>query len=672
MAFFNGLLALLAVWVLCAFFAHRFSCNAALLPLPVLAGAVLWLWLFGLMGRLLLGGWLFYTAVAAVALWLALKKQWPAAVKKLKQPGFLLFCGASLLFLILFACTQPMFISWDEFTFWGTAAKVTKLQNLLHPAAKGNLQAWSYNPALPLVSYLFSFFGTRFTEWSVYAAYASIYAACIGAAVAVFPAKRWAGAGVFAAACWLLPFVFHSPGLGGVSSIYMTAMGDGLLGFVFGGCLCFYFAAPRKAGSFFGLALCLGFLTLIKDMGLVYALIVAVVAAVDWLFASGKPTVKRLGKTAGIAAGLCAVSAGLYLAWSRYASAVYGAAKSSIGSGEEATGMSLPTTVLTGLKQLVGLEERSERFVAVYELMVASPRNIAVSLLGSGLVTMALIAVILAVAAFGLPKGQRQTPVLLFLLCGIALVGFLVLHLFTYVFIFSKQEALQLKDYARYISPYYMGWALAALGLLARGSCAPQRKSALPRLAGLGLLAAFCLLIYQRGLPVSGFLNPPHILYTQRKEIAARADTVNGQLNWNDTVLLISQGDNATRWNYYGYELNATLARGFGGFGWGHADDYNWDTTHMNLVSPEDAEKFKPEKYPYQTVCTVEDLYNFLRERRYTHILLDASDEYIAHTIAPAFGLNGLPEQRTDKVYLIDIDYSGSTIGWSLAKGGAL
>ena len=63
-------------------------------------------------------------------------------------------------------------------------------------------------------------------------------------------------------------------------------------------------------------------------------------------------------------------------------------------------------------------------------------------------------------------------------------------------------------------------------------------------------------------------------------EAPARGLTVNGLLDWDDTVLLISQGDTAIRWNYYGFELNATLARGFGGFGYGHEGDYNWDTTH--------------------------------------------------------------------------------------------
>ena len=42
MAYLSGILALAAVWVFCAFLADRFRLNAALLPLPGLAGDTLW------------------------------------------------------------------------------------------------------------------------------------------------------------------------------------------------------------------------------------------------------------------------------------------------------------------------------------------------------------------------------------------------------------------------------------------------------------------------------------------------------------------------------------------------------------------------------------------------------------------------------------------------------
>lgn len=41
---------------------------------------------------------------------------------------------------------------------------------------------------------------------------------------------------------------------------------------------------------------------------------------------------------------------------------------------------------------------------------------------------------------------------------------------------------------------------------------------------------------------------------------------MNTVLDWPDRVLVLSQGDDATRWYYYRYELTAQVVNGFGGF----------------------------------------------------------------------------------------------------------
>lgn len=667
MAVFNVLFALLAVGVLCAFFAQKLQCNAALLPLPVLGGGVLVLYLFGLCGNLLLGGWAFYTLALAAGIWLCLKKQAKAACKRLAQPGFVLFLGASLVFLLFFAVQQPIFTQWDEFTFWGTAAKLTKTQNVLHPAAQGNLQAWSYQPALPLLSYLFQFFGTGFVEWAVYAAYACLHAACVGTIVAVFSPKRWSSAVVLAACGWLLPYVFTTPMLGGVSNIYATAMSDVLIGCVFGACLCLVFSAQRRPLRFVGLAVCLALLTLIKDMGLVYALIVAVIAAADYLFGQ-RFTPKRLGKAVLLGVCGCGVAVAGYFSWSKFASAAYGVSTGTVGSGTEEGGATLMESMLNGVKQLLGLAQRTEHFSEMLGKMAASPATVTVSLFGSGLFTTAVIFVILAVATLGMPKGERYRPAMLFVLGGIALVLFIVLHLFTYVFVFSELEALQLKDYARYIGPYYLGWAFAALSLLAKATKSEGFGGVL-RLAGVGLLAGFCGIVALRGTPAAGFWNYPETLYCERQEVQQRVQAVAPYLTETDSVLLISQGDDATRWNLYGYELSTTLGRGYGGSGYNTPGSEHWPLTQMTLASPSDA---RANAFVSSTGCEPDDLLNFLLERRYTHLLVDISDDYFSDTIAPAFGVHNLPLYQNGEVYLIAVTYSETAMQWQIVYGGAV
>ena len=76
------------------------------------------------------------------------------------------------------------------------------------------------------------------------------------------------------------------------------------------------------------------------------------------------------------------------------------------------------------------------------------------------------------------------------------------------------------------------------------------------------ILAVFCW----RGIPAAGFWTGADSLYTLRADVQSRANTMNTVLDWPDRVLVISQGDDATRWYYYRYELTAQVVNGFGGF----------------------------------------------------------------------------------------------------------
>ncbi len=672
MVILRGLLALAAVGVYSAFLARTCKLDPALLALPVIGGGAVWLCLWGFLGLLPAGGWLFYLGAAALVGWCVWKKRLAETLEQLFTPGFGVFLAASLVFLGLFAVTQPEFVLNDEFSLWGTAAKVTKLQNVLHPAAQGNLMAKAANPGMMLVVYLFQFFSDGFSEWSAYFAYDAMLAAAV-AAVAAMPGKRWSGTVILAGSAFLLPYFFTAPALGGLSNVYLSVLGDLPLGFVFGATVCLYFALKGRRCCLPVLLVQVSFLTLIKDMGLAYALIAVGLVCADMVFTGPLAGFgRRFAKAVGGGVLLAVPVAGFYLGWSRYVAAMTGADKGTVGSGDSA--MSQGAAILSGVKQLFGLEEPTEKFSQVSALMLKSPVSVPVCLLGGGVMALAVILLVLAVVFVSQKKGEeRRRPVVLAIFGTLALIAFLVFHLFLYVFNFKTPEALELKDYIRYIGPYYLGFLLMALGLLGRAQGSGQFRK-LAQLAALGALGAFCVLFAWRGMPTAGFWNYPHVAYSVRDDVKERAAQVNDLLEWDDTVLLISQGDDATRWNYYGYELNATLARGFGGFGYGEGlvetQDW-WMTTHMNLVSPEDAGEGKPEVYPYQTVCTVEDMKNFLLDKRYTHILIDESDDYIANVIGPGFGVEGLPDQRTGEVVLLAVEYDGDTVTWTPVEGGA-
>ncbi len=75
------------------------------------------------------------------------------------------------------------------------------------------------------------------------------------------------------------------------------------------------------------------------------------------------------------------------------------------------------------------------------------------------------------------------------------------------------------------------------------------------------IVGYFCLARCARG----GFWTGADSLYTLRADVQNRAETMNTVLDWPDRVLVISQGDDATRWYYYKYELTAKVVNGYGG-----------------------------------------------------------------------------------------------------------
>ena len=108
---------------------------------------------------------------------------------------------------------------------------------------------------------------------------------------------------------------------------------------------------------------------------------------------------------------------------------------------------------------------------------------------------------------------------------------------------------------------------------------------------------------------------------------------MNTVLNWPDRVLVISQGDDATRWYYYRYELTAQVVNGFGGFygRLGETQD-RWDSDFMNLVESENWTL-----YDYKAVCVPDTLVAYMAEKGCDYILIDRADDYLQREFSPLF-----------------------------------
>ena len=106
--------------------ARRTALPAPSAPFVALCGTMLWFAVAGMLGVLVPAGWVYF-GLAAVAWGLSFA---PVGRKNplsaLNVPGFTAFWVLAAALLAFFAWRQPMFSTWDEFSFWGTAAKIVK------------------------------------------------------------------------------------------------------------------------------------------------------------------------------------------------------------------------------------------------------------------------------------------------------------------------------------------------------------------------------------------------------------------------------------------------------------------------------------------------------------------------------------------------------------------
>ena len=126
-------------------------------------------------------------------------------------------------------------------------------------------------------------------------------------------------------------------------------MADTPLALLFGGTLCLYAAAGGRKTGFFACAMPLAVLTMTKDIGFAYALIVTFLIGLDQLFGTPHPDTKP-ARIFGVSLAKCSILAAVVLAvfisWNRYTAAV--TPTETTGASVGSAGLSYGA-VLTGL-----------------------------------------------------------------------------------------------------------------------------------------------------------------------------------------------------------------------------------------------------------------------------------------------------------------------------------
>lgn len=619
------LLSFAAVAGIAVFISLRFNITSALTPFISTCFATMFLALFGCFGLIKLGGYLYFLLALAAVLYVALgyKNNWKA-LSKIITPGFVFFTAASVFVIVLFSIKQPMFIVWDEFSFWGTSIKLVKLNSELYTTAElGWAASPTQKPVLVMNGYLYEFFG-RYQEWRAIAGMDVLLFSTVSALTAKFDFKKFSKAVPFLVIAFLTPFAFalyntiYTP-----SYIYMSVMADVPMGMFFGAVFSMYFLLENKEKNLPAICLVIAALSYVKDTALPLSMIAATIICFDILFVQKEWNFLKLKKWAGkIVASLFVFITPVvfFVAWTLYLELMVNVTVvGNMGGSEQ---MSMAGMLIEGVKQLLGIGT-TEKFAQIMGLMVSNYFNVPLTVLGSGLRLTIVILGFVAVAFFTTTdKSHKLRCVLYAFLSTAGFVAYYVFIGFCYVFIFSGAEATGLASYERYIYPYYIGWFIGALALVACSISQKQQKFfGLARAGIYATVLLMCLRLSNILLVSFTFIDFDEGFLSYRREEIAKSESIVEYIGESDqSIFFIGQGDDGARWyRYLSQVLPLHLDNSFGG----------------GTICLPDIEI--PDDSPYYIRISQQELLDYLKENNCGYIFVEQSDEYLEEGFGEMF-----------------------------------
>lgn len=550
----DTLLCFAAMIGLSAFLSVKCRINSAITPLLSLSIAVGFFTVAGVAGLLLPAAWVFLLAcLGLLGYTLATSR---GLLHRLLTPGFIFFAAASLVMMLYLALRQPLLQKWDEFVLWGTAVKLMVQNNTLYTLAD---MGWAWtttqSPALPILGWFAQVFSGQFAPWKLYWAYDMLLFACGAVLLAPFTLRRWRAYVPVGVLLLLFPYFFSAfYHLVYMDVTYINSYGDFPSGMLFGAVLALYYSQREgRRPALLLAAMPLAMLALMKDNVFPIALVALVIMLLDTLLFV---PISRKRKLAGSGVAVLAVL-GAYAVWSAHRS---WANALNPATGGETTGVSQSAAAVSAVKQLLGLEPKTERFAAVLDNFAAAigdKISYSVSIFGSLLATIAVILLLFA-AAILLNHGKRARlrVALAAVLSLLGFLGYLLVMLISWGFLFKIEGGILL-DYDRYLSSYLAGWLLLALYMLvqafARLERLPKLSAIWLRFGALACAGAMCMLFAVR-VPFSlSVLAYPDIVYADQQAYANDAARLQAVIPEGERLFFIDQTGDGENWFLYSY-----------------------------------------------------------------------------------------------------------------------
>ena len=612
MQFFLSFLAVLSLALLLVV---RFRINAAVAPFMSVAGILLTCVLLGMIN-------LFYPAVILVFALAVLAPVYLFAVRKEKlrdaaraffQPGMVFFIVSFVFFFVVMTIQHPAFRFWDEFSFWGTAAKTLFEHKQLYTLFPSSMINTSYPPGLPVWSCFLQFFGRTFSEWGVYFAYDVLMMSVMSALFARVRWKNWLLTPLLAffSVFGLYTFWYSMEG----SYAYYTSYADVAVGFVFAAVLLVWFSSDGPdTGRYAAAVMVLALLPLIKDMGFAFGLVAAMIIACDMIIARSYPgePLKRSRRRALLRClyvfALFAAVLVVYELWSLHFSL-----STSLSRAPKVYEYSL-------LQMLSG---QDEYFNAVVAKMLSTLRVTMLTTFGTMDVMLwvfTLVPIAVAACSRTWRTFARVAVASVLLLLGFA--AYYAFMAYAYAAIFAHSAVLDLVSFERYVSSYPIGWYYVA-GALCLLVCGNSRLKKLPFAPAFAVFAAAVLSIFHFSVvPLDQYvLTSPKLVVQQdelRTVLQGQAARFAGAFTNDDRLYYVCQSSDGGEWFVFNYEfLPAYTVKTFGG-----GNFVPLDSTAQGA---------------YDKPAGIAEFTQYLLEQDVDYVYLQKLDDYFYSQFAPMF-----------------------------------
>lgn len=353
----------------------------------------------------------------------------------------------------LFVNYHRWFISWDEFSHWGIVVKHMYSLDALGSIYGSRLLFPDYFPGISLFEYFFTRASSTFVEYPVYIASNFLFFSMAVTFIKKIDVKS---------VLFTMAFIFGPLIVGTASSaaFFSNILVDIIMGCIFGFSVIVYLRYWHDVKDVFAVILLstsLAILTISKDIGIVLALLVVAVCALDMLLYKRKEVsrvfVKKMNfKTLKQLALLMLPLITIFISWLLYK---LNLKLSGVQSSWQGVNLS---DLLTGnLKdyQVDVIKNFWRNFFSVSEYPIP------LSFFWSMVVLLGVL-VLWSIFIKNRSVAKRMLTVGISLFMGAFLYGLLIMSL--YVLIFSEYEAVRLASYERYMGTYLTGFIIFVVG----------------------------------------------------------------------------------------------------------------------------------------------------------------------------------------------------------------